>query len=82
MLAIWRSTVAERQSATAQQGLLNERYQKGAEMLGSDVLSVRLGGIYALERLAAEDPNQYHILVMKLSALSCAIQSTAVASNP
>ena len=66
LLAIWRSTVAERQSATAQQGLLNERYQKGAEMLGSDVLSVRLGGIYALERLAAEHPKQYHILVMKL----------------
>ena len=66
LLAVWRSTVSERQADTAQQGLLNERYQKGAEMLGSDVLSVRLGGIYALDRLASEHPNQYHILVMKL----------------
>ena len=48
LLAIWRAVVAELQANTAQQGLLNERYQKGAEMLGSDVLSVRLGGIYAL----------------------------------
>ena len=45
---------------------LNERYQKGAEMLGNNVLSVRLGGIYALERLAAEHPEQYHVQIMKL----------------
>ena len=42
---LWRSWVAERQAKTAQHGLLNERYQKGAEMLGSTVLTVRLGGI-------------------------------------
>ena len=72
-LAIWRSTVAGRQADTAQQqsgiaqrGLLNERYQKGAEMLGSRVLSVRLGGIYALQSLASEDPTQYHIQIMRL----------------
>ena len=66
LLAVWRSIVAERQADTAQQGLLNERYQRGAEMIGSDVLSVRLGGIYALQRLAAEHPEQYHIPIMKL----------------
>ena len=66
LLAVWRSIVAERQADTAQQSLLNERYQKGAEMLGNDILSVRLGGIYALERLAAENPDHYHIQVMKL----------------
>ena len=72
-LAIWRSTVAERQSATsqlqsetAQRGLLNERYQKGAEMLGSAVLAVRLGGIYALDRLAREHPEAYHLQIMNL----------------
>ena len=65
-LAVWRSIVATHQAATAQQGLLNERYQKGAEMLGSNVLSVRLGGIYALERLASKYPEQYHIQIMKL----------------
>ena len=66
LLAIWRSWVAQRQADTAQQDLLNDRYQKGAEMLGSDVLSVRLGGIYNLEQLAAEYPEQYHLQVMKL----------------
>ena len=66
VFALWRGWVAERQAGTAQQSLLNERYQKGAEMLGSDVLSVRLGGIYALERLATEHPQQYHVRIMKL----------------
>ena len=66
LLTIWRSSVAERQTETAQQGLLNERYQKGAEMLGSEVLSVRLGGIYGLHRLAEEEPWQYHLQVMYL----------------
>ena len=66
LLAIWRGVVANRQANTAQQGLLNERYQKGAAMLGSEVLSVRLGGIYALQRLAEESPGQYHIQIMRL----------------
>ena len=79
-LALWRSIVAYRQAETAQRqaetaqrqaeiaqrGLVNERYQKGAEMLGSNVLSVRLGGIYALQRLAKEDPKQYHVQIRKL----------------
>ena len=65
-LAIWRSIVAQRQADTAQRGLLNERYQKGAEMLGSEVLSVRLGGIYALQRLAEDHPGQYHVQIMGL----------------
>ena len=72
-LAIWRSIVAERQAdtarkqaETAESGLLNERYQKGAEMLGNKVLSARLGGIYALRRLAEEHSEIYHIQVMQL----------------
>ena len=65
-LAIWRSFVATRQAETAQRSLLNERYQKGAEMLGSEGLSVRLGGIYALWRLAEEYPEEYYILTMHL----------------
>ena len=65
-IAIWRSRVAERQADIAQQGVLNERYQKSAEMLGSAVLSVRLGGIVALEHLALEHPTQYHAVVMKM----------------
>ena len=73
IFALWRGWVAEQQKATAQrqadiaqQSLLNERYERGAEMLGSPVLSVRLGGIYALRRLAEEHPEQYHIQIMEL----------------
>ena len=70
VIALWfarrRILVADRQAATAQRGLLNERYQKGAEMLGNDVLSVRLGGIYALARLAREYPGGYHTQIMNL----------------
>ena len=35
-------------------------------MLGNGVLSVRLGGIYALQRLAEERPEQYHVQIMRL----------------
>ena len=58
--------IAQRQAETAQQGLRNERYQKGAKMLGSESLSVRMGGIYALQRLAREHPEEYHIQIMRL----------------
>ena len=65
LLALWRSRVAERQATTSEKGLLNERYQRGTEMLGSEVLSVRLGGIFALRHLAEEHPEQYHVQVME-----------------
>lgn len=72
-LSVWRSIVGERQTAvaqqqaeTAQRGLLNERFQKGAEMLDSENLSVRLGGIYALQHLAEEHPETYHVQVLEL----------------
>ena len=61
-----QAKAALHQAETSQRGLLNERYQKGAEMLGSEVLSVRLGGIYALQRLADDEPEEYHVQIMKL----------------
>ena len=76
----WRAWVAERQTQAsqaqaeaaqaqvevAQQGLLNERYQRAAEMLGSALLTVRLGAVYALRRLAEEHPVDYHVQGMVL----------------
>lgn len=56
----------QRQAETAQQSLLNERYQRGAEMLASSVLHARLGGIYALQRLVEEAPEQYHVQILLL----------------
>ena len=73
VFAGWRACVAgqqasaaQRQAETTQQSLLNECYQRGTEMLGGAVLAVRMGGIYALQRLAEEYPQQYHIQIMKL----------------
>ena len=66
VLAIWRALVADRQANTAREALLNERYQRAAEMLGSDVLSVRIGGVHAVHDLAKEHPEQYHVRIMRL----------------
>ena len=66
ILALWRIRVSEKQAQTARLGLLNERFQRDAEMLGSSVLSVRIGGIHALDDLAREDPKLYHVRVMGL----------------
>ena len=72
-LAVWRARVADRQAEatqrqaeTAHDDLRNRRYQESAAMLGSDVLAVRMAGIYALERLAEDHPEKYHIEIMKL----------------
>ena len=73
VFAVWRSWVAERQATTAQHqaetahlGLLNDRYQKAADMLGSNVTTARLGGIYALQSLAEQHPELYHVQTMRL----------------
>ena len=65
-LAFWRSLVAAQQANTSERGLQNDRFQKGAEMLGSGVLVVRMGGVVALERLASDQPVEYHIQIMNL----------------
>ena len=72
-LAIWRTAVAkqqanasDRQTETAERRLKNELYEKGAEMLGNDVTSVRLGGIYRLKGLAKENPGDYLDQVFEL----------------
>ena len=65
-LAIWRGLVAQIQADAAQQSLRNERYQKGAEMLGHERLSVRLGGIGTLQSLAEEYAEEYHVQIIRL----------------
>ncbi len=73
ILTTWRLRISERQTAisdqqaeTARLSLLNDRFQRGAEMLGSDVLAVRMGGIHALDALARERPDLYHIQIVML----------------
>jgi Pentapeptide repeats (8 copies) len=49
----------------AEQGQVTERYTKAIEQLGSDKLDVRIGGIYALERVA-RDSARDHPTVMEV----------------
>jgi hypothetical protein len=40
----------------AEQGQITERFTRAIDQLGSEHLDVRLGGIYALERIARDSP--------------------------
>ena len=59
-----QADTAKLQADTVLRSLLNERHERGTDMLGSPTLSFRLGGISALRRLAEEHPEQYHIQIM------------------
>ena len=49
--------------ATARKGQITERFTRAIDQLGNDKLAVRLGGIYALERIAADSaPDAWPIM--------------------
>ena len=50
------AVVTWQQIRTAREGQITERFTRAIDQLGSDKLDVRLGGIYALERLALNSP--------------------------
>src|SRR5262245_3897517 len=57
---------ARDQIAVAQQGQYTDRYSRAIEQLGrqgSDQLQIRLGGVYALERLARDSPRDQPTIV-------------------
>jgi len=54
LAALGSLVMASRTYRLTQQGQLTDRYSKAIEQLGSDKLDVRLGGIYALERIAKD----------------------------
>jgi uncharacterized protein YjbI with pentapeptide repeats len=51
----------------SEEGRLTERFSKAVELLGSEKLDIRLGGIYALERVA-RDSQKDHWTVMEVLA--------------
>ena len=62
----WRRVnAAERAIEVAQEGQITERFTRAIDQLGSDKVSVRLGGIYALERIA-RDSAEDHWPVMQV----------------
>jgi pentapeptide repeat protein len=54
LAALGSLAIATRTYRLTQQGQITDRYTKAIEQLGSDKLDVRLGGIYALERIAKD----------------------------
>jgi hypothetical protein len=57
-----------RNFALSRQGQVTDRYTKAIEQLGSDKLDVRVGGIYALERIARDSPWD-HPTIMEVLAV-------------
>jgi Pentapeptide repeats (8 copies) len=60
--------IARENLRVAEVGKLTERFSKAVEMLGSDKLNVRLGGIYALERIARDSLKDHWTVIEVLTA--------------
>jgi Pentapeptide repeats (8 copies) len=53
---------------TTQQGQITDRYTKAIDQLGSKKSDIRLGGIYALQRIAADSPRDQPVIMRVLMA--------------
>jgi Pentapeptide repeats (8 copies) len=72
LLTFWLNSRVYRITAetlrVTEQGQITDRYTKAIEQLGSDRHDVRLGGIYALERIAVDSPRDHATVVEVLGA--------------
>ncbi|QLY33981.1 pentapeptide repeat-containing protein [Nocardia huaxiensis] len=72
LAALWFTNQSLRatsdQAGLARQTAITDRFAKAIEQLGDEKLDVRLGGIYLLERLASDSPNDRTSIVEVLSA--------------
>lgn len=66
-LLIWRSSAASKSANAAEQGNITDRYSKAVDQLGNENRSIRVGGIYALERIARDSPPD-HWTIMEVLA--------------
>ncbi|HEV2665995.1 MAG TPA: pentapeptide repeat-containing protein [Blastocatellia bacterium] len=60
--------IARENLRVAEEGKLTERFSKAVELLGSDKLDIRLGGIYALERIARDSLKDHWTVMEVLTA--------------
>jgi hypothetical protein len=61
-------TLSRRTFELTEQGQVTDRYTKAIEQLGSDKLDVRIGGIYALERIARDSVRDHPAVMEVLTA--------------
>jgi len=71
-----RATGAQLQ--VAEQGQITDRYNLAVANLGSTSIDIRLGGIYALQRLMQDSPRDQPTVI----AVLCAFAREPTASNP
>lgn len=71
LFGVWRAWTAHRQAEAsvnqakvAQEGHITDRFTKAVEQLGSENVTVRIGGVYALKRIAQDSIVRDHISVM------------------
>jgi len=61
-------TLSRRTFELTEQGQVTDRYTKAIEQLGSDKLDVRIGGVYALERIARDSARDHPTVMEVLTA--------------
>src|SRR6266568_2655897 len=61
-------TLSRRTFELTEQGQVTDRFTKAIEQLGSDKLDVRIGGIYALERIARDSAKDHPTVMEVLTA--------------
>ena len=65
----WRRiTATEENVRIAQEGQVTERFTRAIEHLGNERLEIRLGGIYALERIAKDSKSDHWTVMETLTA--------------
>jgi uncharacterized protein YjbI with pentapeptide repeats len=67
-MGLRRIRALEDQVKVAQEGQITERFTRAIEQLGSERMEVRLGGIYALERIANDSDKDYWPIIETLTA--------------
>jgi hypothetical protein len=68
LLAAGALLFTARTFALSREGQVTDRYTKAVEQLGSDKLDVRIGGIYALERVARDSAKDHPTVMEVLTA--------------
>src|SRR6266545_5712209 len=68
LAALGSLAITARTYRLTEQGHITDRYTKAIEQLGSTRLDVRLGGVYALERIAVDSKRDHPTVVEVLSA--------------
>ena len=73
--------IAQENLKVAQDGQITERFTRAVDQLGNDKIEVRLGGIYALERISNESKKDYWPIMEILTAYVRKNSSVEVVEN-